>query len=579
MGQLGHGSTEDKEVHELAYDPRVGGQFAYVSKPTVVMGLFGKRIQVRKSACCNFSTMALTDQGQIYTWGNNTDGQCGQGQRCPDHKLIYVDPHMQRTAMQVLPTPRLLDVGMTFQKIAAGGYHMLAVDRDSRIWSWGRGLWGCLGHGDQRTSFEPKICDVLKHHTCHNVVAGEAHSIGLCSLFRLTVTGASQDVALSPFSLLGLPTGRIDKQVNARQPASPPNTALTLNAFASAPLMQVILPYRYDPDQPLLNPAHYSVQDVRQSVVLMDRTLWEGEWLKLETTDFDFKVQMSTAGAAVPVRTGASAQLMFGEVGKWEASTDCIDKICVFECPPHLSSKIDPGEVSKSIVEHALKCQQASGFACLFILPKNMELFEVQPQVSPPEQQLALSEIPFGVMSHEHGMALKKHVTRLVNMRISEAPDGVPHDLKDWRECQEEFTGLKYFENTATGEKRRAPPQISPNSQATLLVVREDSFMPRLKAMVDLKPKGIIVCQQSYRPDVELIPLPDDMLETLDVPIVMVTYEAGEELKSVVTNGSVPWVTMEIQPFGGVFAWGNGTYGQLGLAGIENQDFLTPTRK
>jgi len=181
-------------------------------------------------------------------------------------------------------------------------------------------------------------------------------------------------------------------------------------------------------------------------------------------------------------------------------------------------------------------------------------------------------------MSHEHGMALKKHVTRLVNMRISEAPDGVPHDLKDWRECQEEFTGLKYFENTATGEKRRAPPQISPNSQATLLVVREDSFMPRLKAMVDLKPKGIIVCQQSYRPDVELVPLPDDMLETLDIPIVMVTYEAGEELKSVVTNGSVPWVTMEIQPFGGVFAWGNGTYGQLGLAGIENQDFLTPTR-
>merc|ERR1740121_596571 len=182
MGQLGHGSTEDKEVHELAYDPRVGGQFAYVSKPTVVMGLFGKRIQVRKSACCNFSTMALTDQGQVYTWGNSTDGQCGQGQRCPDHKLIYVDPHMQRTAMQTIMSPRKMEAeGTAFQEIACGGYHMLAIDRDSRLWTWGQGLWGKLGHGDQRSMYEPCLVEALKHHICQATAAGESHSLCLIS--------------------------------------------------------------------------------------------------------------------------------------------------------------------------------------------------------------------------------------------------------------------------------------------------------------------------------------------------------------------------------------------------------------
>merc|ERR1719487_2048102 len=41
LGQLGHGDMEDQEVHEVVYDPKTGNTFAYVSTPTVVMGLFG----------------------------------------------------------------------------------------------------------------------------------------------------------------------------------------------------------------------------------------------------------------------------------------------------------------------------------------------------------------------------------------------------------------------------------------------------------------------------------------------------------------------------------------------------------
>jgi len=229
------------------------------------------------------------------------------------------------------------------------------------------------------------------------------------------------------------------------------------------------------------------------------------------------------------------------------------------------------------IVDTALRCLEGHGLACFFILPKGVEVFPVEvPETT--EVRSRLQRIPVGVMSYEHGMVLKKHITRLINMRIAEAPDGMPEDVKDWRECREEFTGRTYFENVATGGKRWAPPQINPNTLATLLVVREDGFLPRLQAVVDMRPKGVIVCQQSWRPDVELVNLAESFLETLEVPIVAVTYEAGEELKSVASNGSVPWVTMEIQPYGGVFAWGNGTQGQLGLSGIENQDFLTKSQ-
>ena len=53
----------------------------------------------------------------------------------------------------------------------------------------------------------------------------------------------------------------------------------------------------------------------------------------------------------------------------------------------------------------------------------------------------------------------------------------------------------------------------------------------------------------------------------------MVTYEAAEEIKAVLAKGGEPWLSMEMHTSGGVYAWGQGTSGQLGLSGIENQSF------
>jgi len=576
MGQLGHGSTEDREIHEWAFDPKSGGTFAYVSKPTVVMGLFGKRINATSAACCNFSTGIITDQGHVYTWGNNTDGQCGQGQKCPDHKIFYVDPHMQRTAMQSLIVPRKIDVGTAFQKLSGGGYHMLALDKDGRVWSWGRGLWGPLGHGDQRSSYDPKLVDMLKYQICTEVIAGGAHSACLASLYRLTITGSSTThVDLSPFSLLGLPCGRVDLQMAKRQSVVPPNTSLQLNAFASAQLLQIGLPLRVELGEPVVDLTQYPVAQIQESIVLIDRALWEGEWMKLATTDYDFSVKLSPAGADVPTKNGVTAPVMLAMEGKWEEE-DCKDKVCVFDCPEELSHKTNPEDLVPTILDFAVKCQQNGGFACVFILPKAIDVFAIEglPEGSP--EAFAVKQVVLGMMGHDHGAVFKKHITQLINMRLAEAPDGTPEEVGAWKECREDFTGRIFYENGEIGEKRWAPPQIYPNTHASLVVIHEDSFLERLHGLLELKPKGIIVCQQSWRPDVEMVTLAEPLLEQLEVPIVMVTFEAGEELKSVVSNGSQPWVSLEVQPYGGVCAWGNGSYGQLGLAGIENRNFLTP---
>jgi len=89
------------------------------------------------------------------------------------------------------------------------------------------------------------------------------------------------------------------------------------------------------------------------------------------------------------------------------------------------------------------------------------------------------------------------------------------------------------------------------------------------------EPKGILVAQQSWRPDVALYNvdvIPRDLLGKC--PIAMVTFEAGVDLKEQLVHREMVHCSFEIQAAGGVYVWGNGTYGQLGLGGIENEDLV-----
>lgn len=525
LGQLGHGSLQDRDIFEWASDPKTGGEFAYMSKPSVVTALFGKKICVRKASCCNFSTIALTDQGQLYSWGNNTDGQCGQGQRCPDHQLVYVDPHMYRTAMQVIFTPRLIQTAAEskvlprFNSVSCGGYHVLAVDEKSRLWTWGQGLWGKLGHGDQRSTYEPKLVEALKYHACQASAAGESHSVCLCSMFKLTVTCGTEAEPIFPYALLALPAGRADRLWKQQTSITPPKTSLQLQGFASGALVQIGLPFSYD--------SNWVKQQVKQqcaavpvqnAILLLSRSLCEGEWLKLSTSDFDFAVKMSSTAAPLADSQGVAGTIAFFPAGSFQAEA-CAQKICVFELQPAL---MDSSELLKSIFDLAQRCRQAFAAACICILPKHFEVFDVP---VPEDLRMALCQLPIGVMGHQHGTDLSKCVAK------------GPAD-------------------------------------ARLLRVQQDVFFQWLKDVFALQPKGIIVSATSWRPEVELLALPENLfdLEAVDTPIGLVSFDTGEELRKLASSSQEPWITMEFQMSGAVCAWGSASRGQLGLAGIENRD-------
>lgn len=80
-----------------------------------------------------------TNQGRIFSWGDNDYGQLGIG------SSIFI-----RYPTEISANFNLND-GEFVSKIASGREHSLAITNENRIFSWGRNLFGVLGDGTTTT--------------------------------------------------------------------------------------------------------------------------------------------------------------------------------------------------------------------------------------------------------------------------------------------------------------------------------------------------------------------------------------------------------------------------------------------
>ena len=84
-------------------------------------------------------TLALTSSGQVLAWGDNSDGQLGDGQPGDSH----------------VPVPVELPKGTVVTAIATGAVDGMAVTSTGRIYSWGNNQYGQLGDGSTVTRRTP----------------------------------------------------------------------------------------------------------------------------------------------------------------------------------------------------------------------------------------------------------------------------------------------------------------------------------------------------------------------------------------------------------------------------------------
>lgn len=103
-------------------------------------------------------TIALTEEGTLWAWGNNKKGQLGLG-----HESIVTSPQL----IENLPI---------IKNIAVGQMHSVAVDKKGDVWVWGTNYSG-LGHHIKIASNKPiKIPFINK---VKMVACGNYHTIAL----------------------------------------------------------------------------------------------------------------------------------------------------------------------------------------------------------------------------------------------------------------------------------------------------------------------------------------------------------------------------------------------------------------
>ncbi|KAE8295841.1 putative E3 ubiquitin-protein ligase HERC4 [Larimichthys crocea] len=138
---------------------------------------FFSDIPVSRIACGSQHSVALTKDGQVYTWGQDSRGQLGLGKR----KLGASSPQHVRTVSAI-----------PLVQIAAGGEQSFALSVSGSVFSWGRNDCGQLGVGDRKDRHTPtSVCSLNMKKSVH-VSCGEEHTAVLTKTGVVFTFGSGQ---------------------------------------------------------------------------------------------------------------------------------------------------------------------------------------------------------------------------------------------------------------------------------------------------------------------------------------------------------------------------------------------------
>lgn len=100
---------------------------------------------VKQVACGAGHVLALSDTGDVYSWGAGGAGQLGLGRR-NGHSSPQLVWGMARQGVR---------------QIGAAGRHSAALTYNGYLFTWGSSSSGQLGHGDKKSQLQPKLVETL----------------------------------------------------------------------------------------------------------------------------------------------------------------------------------------------------------------------------------------------------------------------------------------------------------------------------------------------------------------------------------------------------------------------------------
>ena len=160
------------------------GAVTSAPQPTPVPAMSGKIV---KKVCCGAEhTLVLTQAGDLYSFGNGTMGQLGHGRPRPEFFPKYVSAFFSfkhtipEDGFDPTRTTKLRKraegIRTRLVDVAAGAHFSAALDDEGRVYTWGEGRSGQLGHGERSRELKPREVEFFSG-TCitsvHSSFAGD----------------------------------------------------------------------------------------------------------------------------------------------------------------------------------------------------------------------------------------------------------------------------------------------------------------------------------------------------------------------------------------------------------------------
>ncbi|XP_066595212.1 E3 ubiquitin-protein ligase HERC2 [Prorops nasuta] len=144
-GRLGHGDT----ITQM--------------KPKLVQALVGQRVTQVACGSRDAQTMALTTDGMVYSWGDGDFGKLGRGGSDGCYTPVVID--------------RLNGLGTV--QIECGAQFSLALTKYGEVWTWGKGDYFRLGHGNDHHVRKPTLVEGLRGKKIIHVAVGALHCLAV----------------------------------------------------------------------------------------------------------------------------------------------------------------------------------------------------------------------------------------------------------------------------------------------------------------------------------------------------------------------------------------------------------------